>query len=75
MSAVLLEETVTKRQNRSLDQKTEQWVLLEELVKLIETATVFLRMEFNVSCSCVYPIIHGLLSNLDPNDERLASIR
>ena len=41
--------------------------MLQELVKplqLLETATVFLSKEANVSCSCVYPIIHGLITNL-----------
>ena len=65
ISAVLSDDSVTKRQDRALDLRNEQWELLQELVKplqLLETATVFLSKETNVSGSCVYPIIHGLIN-------------
>ncbi len=60
ISAVLGDELVTKRDDRNLDLKSDQWDLLKELVEpleLVEVATVFLSQEFNISCSCVYPII------------------
>ena len=44
VSAVLSDTTVTKRQDRTLDLTAHQWVLLEELAKLLEpleVATVF----------------------------------
>ena len=34
--AVLSDTTVTKRQDRTLDLTAQQWVLLEELAKLLE---------------------------------------
>ncbi len=46
ISAVLSDETVTKRSDRYLDFTTEQWVLAEELVKVLKpfkVATVFLQ--------------------------------
>ena len=70
--AVLSDETVTKRQYRTLDLKNEQWELLSDLAKpleLLEIATVFLSQEYNVSCSCVYPIIDGLINNLIPAED------
>ena len=54
ISAVLSDGSVTKRQDRALDLRNEQWELLQELVKplqLLETATVFLNKEANVSGS------------------------
>ena len=36
VSAVLSNTTVTKRQDRTLDLTAQQWVLLEELAKLLE---------------------------------------
>ena len=78
ISAVLSDDSVTKRQDRVLDLHNEQWELLQELVKplqLLETATVFLSKEANVSGSCVYPIINGLIANLEATDEDLPMIR
>ena len=63
ISAVLGDEQVTKREDRNLDLKSDQWDLLKELVEpleLVEVATIFLSEEFNISCSCIYPIIDGL---------------
>ena len=67
ISAVLGDEEVTKRGERNLDLRTEQLDLLKNLVEpleLIEVATVFLSQEFNVSSSCTYPIIDGLVKNI-----------
>jgi hypothetical protein len=61
-----------KRQYRTLDLKNEQWELLPDLAKpleLLEIATVFLSQEYNLSCSCVYPIIDGLINNLIPAED------
>ena len=78
VSAVLSDETVTKRQYRYLDLRNEQWELLEELVKplqFFETATVYLSADINVSSSCVYPIIDGLVKNLTVNESDSHTIR
>ena len=78
ISDVLSNDSVTKRQDRARDLHNKQWELLQELVKplqLLETATVFLSKEANVSGSCVYPIIHGLITNLEATDEDLPVIR
>lgn len=79
MSAALSDESVTKRQDRALDFQNEQWELLGELVKplelLVKGATVFLSKEYNVSCSCVYPILQDLITILEPNDEDVPAIR
>ena len=40
VSAVLSDTTVTKRQDRTLDFTAQQWVLLEELAKLLEPLEV-----------------------------------
>ena len=45
VAAVLSDETVTKRQYRYLDLSSENWLVLEELVKVLEpfeVATVVL---------------------------------
>ena len=78
VSAVLSDESVTKRQDRALDLRNDQWELLQELVKpleLLQTATTFLSQETNVSGSCVYPVIHGLITNLNTAEEDLPAIR
>ena len=69
VSAVLSDETVTKRSDRYLDLKTEHWTLAEELVAVLQpfkVATVFLQYEHNSSLSCVLPVIHGLSLSLNP---------
>ena len=78
ISAVLGDDEVTKRDDRHLDLRNEQWDLLRELVEpleLIEVATVFLSQEFNVSCSCVYPIIDGLVSSFHPCENDSSTIK
>ena len=70
--AVLSDESVTKRSDRFLDLRSEQWDLLQELSKVlepIEIATVFLSYESNVSISCIYPIVFGLLDNLQVSED------
>jgi len=61
VSAVLSDTTVTKRQGRTLDLTAHQWVLLEELAKLLEqleVATVFFCTERKVSISYILPIMY-----------------
>lgn len=78
ISAVLGDEEVTKRDDRNLDLRTEQWDLLKKLVEpleLIEVATVFLLQEFDISSSCTYPIIDGLANNILPKENDLPVIK
>ena len=70
VTAVLSDEEVTKRSDHSLDLKSEQWKLAEDLVKILEPfniATTFLSYEENVSISSVFPILHGLIDQLKPS--------
>ena len=70
--AFLSDESVTKRSDRFLDLRSEQWDLLQELANVlepIEIATVFLSYESNVSISCIYPIGFGLLDNLQVSED------
>ena len=65
--AVLSDENVTKRSDCSLDLRSEQWSLAEELVKILEPfniATTFLSYEENVSASSILHVLYGLLDNL-----------
>ena len=67
VTAVLSDEDVTKRNDRYLDLKNEQWNLAEDLIKVFEpfsVATSFLSYEENVSVSSVFAILHGLLDQL-----------
>ena len=70
--AVLSDESVTKRSDRYLDLKTEQWKLVEDLVPVLEpfsVATTFFSYEENVSISSVFAIVYGLLDHLEPKEE------
>jgi len=56
-----------KKQDRTLNLTTQQWVLLEELTKLLEPlegATVFFCTERKVSISCTSPIMHNVFTTL-----------
>ena len=67
VTAVLSDEEVSKRNDRYLDLKNEQWNLAEDLIKVLEpfsVATSLLSYEENVSVSAVFPILHGLLDQL-----------
>ena len=71
VSAVLSDETVTKRSDRSLDLTGDQWSIAEEIVKILKpftVATTFLQAEHNASISCILPIIHGLNVSLQPSE-------
>ena len=67
VSAVLSDERITKLSERTLDLKSEQWTLGEELMKFLrpfKVATTFFRYEEKTSLSCVLPILNGLLDGL-----------
>ena len=64
--ATIHDPTITKQQHRYLDLKDHQWKLLSQLVtalKPLQMATTVFSSDLNVSCSIVYPVINGLLSN------------
>ena len=72
ITAVLSDEEVTQRSDHYLDLRSEQWELLGCLVKHLEPceiATVFLSYETNISVSCVYPIVQGLVTSLQADEE------
>ena len=63
---------VTKRSDRYLDLKNEQWELaklLLEPLQQIETATVYFSEEENFSISTVLPVLFGIMDNLKTSDE------
>ena len=60
---VLSDRQVSKRDDVLLNLSVYQWSLAEELVKVLgpfEVATTVLSAEYNVSLSCVLPIMDGL---------------
>ena len=62
------DESVTKRQYRYLDLSPENWVVLEDLVAVLEpleVATVFLSKENNASLSSVFPVVYGIVNKLE----------
>ena len=72
ITAVLSDETITKRSDRYLYLKTEQWKLTEDIVAVLEPftiATTFFSYEENVSISSVFAILHGLLEKLEPKED------
>ena len=79
VTAVLSDVTVTRRrQDHYLDLHSEQWEILKEIVKSLEPfeiATVFLGYEQNVSITCVYPIIYGIIDIMNTTEEDSATCR
>jgi hypothetical protein len=78
ITAVLSDDTVTKRSEKNLDLKSDQWSLMEELVDVLkpfQVATTFLQYEHNSSLSCILPIFHGLDLNVQPLPDDSAAIR
>ena len=61
IGAVLSDEAVTKRSDRYLDLKTDQWEIAVQLIKPCDIATIFFSYEDNPSISCILPILHGIL--------------
>ena len=77
VSAILSDNTITKGHDRTLDLTAHQWVLLEELAKLLEplkVATVFFCAERKVSISCILPIMHNVFTSMDSEEGDSASI-
>ncbi len=69
---------VTNREYRYLDLSSENWLILEDLAKVLEPlecATVFLSMETNVSLSAVLPVVYGLVSKLAATEDGSQCIR
>ena len=64
--AVLHDAAISKDQYQHLDLKEDQWVLLEQLTKVLEPlqiATTVFGYEVNTSSSIIYPVLHGLIRN------------
>ena len=77
VSAVHSNETVTKKQYCYLDLSSENWLVLEKLVKVLEPfeiVIVVLSKETNISLSTVLPIVHGLKRKMiiDEDDSPVA---
>ena len=67
ISAVLGDESITKKADRALDLRSEQWTLAEDLLpslQKIEIATVYFSEEEKISLSTVLPIVFGLADDL-----------
>ena len=76
--AVLSDVNVTKRNDRYLDLKQEQWDLLQELKDILhplQVATTYLSSEFNVSISSLLPVVHGMIKNLQPKESDSVAIK
>ena len=76
--AVLSDVNVTKRNDRYLDLKQEQWNLLQELKDVLhplQVATTYLSSEFNVSISSLLPVVHGMIKNLQPKESDSVAIK
>ena len=68
---VLSDRQVGKRDDVLLDLLVYQWSLAEEWVKVFgpfEVATTMLSAEYNVSLSCVLPIMDGLRNKKKSDD-------
>ena len=64
---VLSDRQVSKRDDVLLDLLVYQWSLAEKWVKVFgpfEVATTMLSAEYNVSLSCVLPVMDGLRNSL-----------
>ena len=73
VSAVLSCERITKKSDRYLDLKNDQWTLAEELIKVLEpfeVATTFLRYKENSSLSSTLPVLFGLIDGLKETPEK-----
>ena len=63
--ATLHDTSITKPQHQCLDLKDAQWNLLSQIVvvlKPLQIATTVFSSDLNVSCSIIYPVVHGILS-------------
>ena len=76
--AVLSDDTVTKRDDRYLELRTEQWDMAKELVatlKPFEVATTFLGYEENTTISVILPVIFSLVEGLKECSEDSATLK
>ena len=76
--AVLSDDTVTKRDDRYLELRTEQWDMAKELVatlKPFEVATTFLSYEENTTISVILPVIFSLVEGLKECSEDSATLK
>ena len=67
----MADESVTRRQYRYLELSSKNWLILEDIAKVLEhleVGTVFLSAENNVSIFAVLPIVHGLVTKLTVED-------
>ena len=67
ITAVLSDETITKQQYYYLDLTSENWLLLEDLFKVLEPleiATVVFIRENHISLSVVLPVVYSIISQL-----------
>jgi hypothetical protein len=77
VAAILLDETVKKKQYSCLDLSSKNWVMLEEFVNVlhpIEVATTFLSKEYNCSLSVIFPVIYSIVSQLMTTNENEAEL-
>ena len=78
VTAVLSDETVTKRADHYLDLQSDQWALATDLVDTLrpfEVATTFFSYEENTSLSAVLPVLFGLLDGLKAHADDSVVIR
>ena len=72
ISAVLSDETVTKRSDRYLDLTNEHWSLAEELIKVLkpfEVATNLFCYDKQSTISCILPVLQELLQHLESSED------
>ena len=74
VTAVLSDETVTKRSDQFLDLKTEQWTELLKVLEPFDIAITFFSYEENPSMSCVLPVLHGLMEKLSSSSDDLTEV-
>ena len=75
--ALLSDDTVTKRDDRYLELKTEQWDIAKELVAILkpfEVATTFFSYEENTTISVISPVVCSLVEGLKENSEDSANL-
>lgn len=78
ITAALSDESITKRSDRYLDLKPEQWILAQDLVDILgpfEVATTYFGSENNVSVSAILPILYGLIDSIKPQQNDGAAIK
>jgi len=74
ISALFSDTIITKRLDHTLDLTAHQWVLLEELAKLVEPLEVATVFFCTVSISYILPIMHNVFTSMDSKKGDSASI-